>query len=85
MSPNVAINELWKSTSNSKNIQYDIYHSTKRVLKDFRSGQEHRLRNHVKDPLHQYYKVLSFPTDETLVYNSIKPAEKYIQLYCTIY
>ena len=44
-SPNVAINELWKSTSNSKNIQYDIYHSTKQVLKDFRSGQEDRLHN----------------------------------------
>ena len=45
ISPNVAINELWKSTSNSKNIQYDIFHSTKQVLKDFRSGQEDRLRN----------------------------------------
>jgi hypothetical protein len=45
ISPNVAINELWKSTSNSKNIQYDIYHSTKQVLKDFRSGQEDRLRD----------------------------------------
>ena len=44
-SPNVAINELWKSTSNSKNIQYDIYHSTKQVLKDFLSGQEDRLHN----------------------------------------
>ena len=45
ISPNVAINELWKSTSNSKNIQYEIYHSTKQVLKDFRAGLEVRLHN----------------------------------------
>ena len=42
-SPNEAINELWKATSNSKNIQYDVYNSTKQVLKDFRSGQEDKL------------------------------------------
>jgi hypothetical protein len=42
-SPNEAINELWKATSNSKNIHYDVYNSTKQVLKDFRSGQEDKL------------------------------------------
>ncbi|CAB3982986.1 dynein heavy chain 12, axonemal-like, partial [Paramuricea clavata] len=42
-SPNEAINDLWKATSNSKNIQYDVYNSTKQVLKDFRSGQEDKL------------------------------------------
>ena len=42
-SPNEAINELWKATSNSKNILYDVYNSTKQVLKDFRSGQEDKL------------------------------------------
>ncbi len=42
-SPNKAINELWKATS--KNIQYDVYNSTKQVLKDFRSGQEDKLQN----------------------------------------
>ena len=42
-SPKEAINELWKATSNSKNIQYDVYNSTKQVLKDFRSGQEDKL------------------------------------------
>ena len=42
-SPNEAINELWKATSNSKNIQYDVYNSTKQVLKEFRSGQEDKL------------------------------------------
>ena len=45
MSPNEAINELWKSTSTSTNIQYDVYRSTKQVLKDFRSGQENKLNN----------------------------------------
>ena len=44
-SPDESINELWKATSNSKNIQYDTYNSTKQVLKDFRSGQEDKLRN----------------------------------------
>ena len=44
-SPDESINELWKATSNSKNIQYDTYNSTKQVLKDFRSGQEGKLRN----------------------------------------
>jgi hypothetical protein len=44
-SPNGAINDLWKATSNSKNIQYDVYNSTKQVLKDFRSGQEDKLQN----------------------------------------
>ena len=44
-SPNDSINELWKATSNSKNIQYDVYNSTKQVLKDFRSGQEDKLNN----------------------------------------
>ncbi len=44
-SPNEAMNELWKATSNSKNIQYDVYNSTKQVLKDFRHGQEDKLQN----------------------------------------
>ncbi len=44
-SPNEEINKLWKSTSSSKNIQYDVYHSTKQVLKNFRSGQEDKLHN----------------------------------------
>ena len=46
-SPNQDINELWKSTSNNKNIQYDVFNSTKQVLKDFRSGQEDKLQNHL--------------------------------------
>ena len=44
-SPNVEINELWKSTSTNKNIQYDVYTTTKEVIKDFRSKEEHKLQN----------------------------------------
>ena len=43
--PNQSINELWKATSNNKNIQFDAYNTTKQVLKDFRSGQENKLHN----------------------------------------
>ena len=44
-SPNVETNELWKSTSTNKNIQYDVYTTTKEVIKDFRSKQENKLQN----------------------------------------
>ncbi len=44
-SPNESINELWKSTNKHTNIQYDVYNSTKDVLKDFRSGHKDKLQN----------------------------------------
>ena len=44
-SPNVEINELWKSTSTNRNIQYDVYTTTKQVIKDFRAKQENKLQN----------------------------------------
>ena len=47
-SPNDSINELWKSTNNHTNIQYDSYNSTKEVLKTFHSQQENKLRNRLK-------------------------------------
>jgi hypothetical protein len=46
-SPNHSIKDLWKTTSESKNIQYDVYTSTKEVLKTFTSGQEDKLQNHL--------------------------------------
>ena len=46
-SPNHSINNLWKTTSESKNIQYDVYTSTKEVLKSFTTGQEDKLQNHL--------------------------------------
>ena len=84
-SPDESINELWKATSNSKNIQYDTYNSTKQVLKDFRSGQEDKLRNQLTCQGYQHHKVLSFPTHQNLVGVSIKPPEKHIQLHNTIH
>ena len=45
-SPNDSIKELWKSTNSHTNIQYDVYNSTKQVLKEFQSGQEDKLKNH---------------------------------------
>ena len=45
LSPNESINELWKFTNTHTNIQYDVYNSTKEVLKDFRSEQEEKLQN----------------------------------------
>ena len=44
-SPNELIKDLWKSTNNNTNIQYDAYNSTKEVIKDFRSGHEDKLQN----------------------------------------
>ena len=44
-SPNDSIKELWKSTNNHTDIQYDIYNSIKEVLKDFHSGQEDKLQH----------------------------------------
>ncbi len=46
-SPNGSIKDLWKTTCNHKNIQYDVYSSTKEVLKNFNSGQENKLQNHL--------------------------------------
>ncbi len=46
-SPNHSIKDLWGTTSESKNIQYDVYTSTKEVLKTFNSGQEDKLQNHL--------------------------------------
>ena len=44
-SPNAEINELWKTTSTNQNIQYDVYSTTKEVIKAFRSNQENKLQN----------------------------------------
>ena len=44
-SPNESINELWKTINNNTNIQYDVYESTKEVLRTFRSVHEDKLQN----------------------------------------
>ena len=38
-SPNDCKRNLWKSTCDNTNIQYDVYTSTKEVLKSFKSAQ----------------------------------------------
>ena len=46
-SPNDSLKDLWKSSSCHTNIQYDVYKSTKEVLKHFRSNQEDKLQHHL--------------------------------------
>ena len=46
-SPNESIKNLWKATSDNKNIQYDVYTTTKEVLKSFNSQHENKLQNHL--------------------------------------
>ena len=60
-SPNHSINNLWKTTSESKNIQYDVYTSTKEVLKSFTSGQEDKLQNHLILQGSFFSNVIKFP------------------------
>ena len=46
-SRNSSIKDLWKSTSANSNIQYDVFKSTKDVLKNFKAAQEDKLLNHL--------------------------------------
>ena len=46
-SPNEAIKNLWKDTSNYKNVQYDTYKNTKDVLKNIRKQHEDKLQHHL--------------------------------------
>ena len=87
LSSNQSINELWKATSNNKNIQFDAYNTTKQVLKDFRSGQENKLHNQLtcQGSFFTSIKVCLFSTHQNLVYVSIETPKKHIQLCSTIY
>ena len=44
---NDSLKDLWKSSCCHTNIQYDVYQSTKEVLKDFRCNQEDKLQHHL--------------------------------------
>ena len=59
-SPNKSINELWKSTNNNTNIQYDVYNSTKEVLKTFHSVHEDKLQNQLTCQWSFFYNVSKF-------------------------
>ena len=47
LSLNKDINNLWKDTSNYKNIQYDTYKNTKDVLSTIRKEHEDKLQHHL--------------------------------------
>jgi len=47
-SPNESIKELWRSTSNHTNIQYDNYSSTKDVLRKFQTHHEDKLKDDLR-------------------------------------
>ena len=42
-SPNPNVQAFWKNTRNGTNLQYDMYHNTKEVLKAVKSGNRERL------------------------------------------
>lgn len=44
-SPNDNIKELWKSTANHTNVQYDTYNSTQEGVKSFHLGQEDKVKS----------------------------------------
>ena len=46
-SPNDEIKNLWKETSNHKNVQYDKYRNTKDVLNHIRKQHEDKLQHHL--------------------------------------
>ena len=64
-SPNESIKELWKSTSNHTNIQYDVYKSTKEVQK-FHSGQEDKLQNQLLYQGSFFFNVSKFSLTSSL-------------------
>ena len=61
-SPNVNVQALWKNTSNGMNLQYDMYRSTKEVLKAVKSGNKERLTH----KLPSQGALLSFLLDHSL-------------------
>ena len=65
---NHSINNLWKTTSESKNIQYDVYTSTKEVLKSFTSGQEDKLQNHLILQGSFFSNVIKFSLSKLMAY-----------------
>ena len=59
-SKNESVKHLWKSSSNHTNIQYDVFKSTKEVLKNFRSNQEDRLQNDLLSQGFFFSNILKF-------------------------
>ena len=74
-SPNESIKDLWKSTNNYTNNQYDGLKSTKEVLKDFRAGHEDKLKNQLSCQRSFFssvtYEVCFFSTKQSMVKCSV--------------
>ena len=87
-SSNESIKQLWKSTNQHTNIQYDVYNSTKEVLKEFHSVQEDKLKHHLICKgvvLLQRCQVFTFTVKLAMVYCSIKTTREHFQLYRPLY
>ena len=67
-SPNEAINNLWKDTSNHKNVQYDKYKNTKDVLNTIRKQHEDKLQHHLISQGSFFSNIIKH---STLSFNSI--------------
>ena len=67
-SPNESIKELWKSTNNNTNIQYEVYNSRKEVIKNFIQCMKinSKIRSSVKDPFSLVFH--SFPSTSPTKY-----------------
>ena len=77
-SPNTEINELWKTTSTNKNIQYDVYTTTKEVIKAFRSNQENKLQDKLSTQ-GSFFNSPNLPiANQVMVSSSIKSPQKYL-------
>ena len=81
-SPNVEIIELWKSTSTNKNIQYDVYTTTKEVIKDFSlEGRTQVTKSiiHARFLFQKHLKICPITVDEIMVHGSVKSPKEYFQ------
>ena len=67
-SPNEAINNLWKDTSNHKNVQYDKYKNTKDVLNTIRKQHKDKLQHHLISQGSFFSNIIKH---STLSFNSI--------------
>ena len=73
-----------KSSSSSSNIQYDIYNSTKEVLKDFHSGQEDKLQHRLICQGSFFSNVAKFSNSLSQL-NTLWSAAQYIHTYTHTY
>ena len=67
-SPNEATNNLWKDTSNYKNVQYDSYKNTKDVLTTIRKQHEEKLQQNMISQGSFFSNIIKH---STLSFNSI--------------